>query len=257
MDVHPVLTSTWTMHFRLGLDKPFEESPKRRIIIRQHLHDGHRDMTCWALLCEGVHSFLLVYGEHNMDEGKAEVAFRFDPTKTDPTHFNLVALQVNATHGTMMLQDGAGERVLYEGGKPVRMPGVNTQPLNPGTMPTECAGGAIEIGDLGLQLAGFEYHPGSLTDIMVGRLPCRREGGRPGGWEIALGKARRDFVVNVDCEGRPVASPSVPRCVVGICSSTRLKRAVRLWQTWRQESRGQQPLCTSRPSPELGRGLRR
>ena len=171
-EFHPVLTSAWSMHFRMALDKPFEESPKRRLVIRQHLQDGSRDITCWALFCEGIHNFFLVYGGHNMDDGKAEVAFHFDPAKTDPTHFNLVALQVNSTHGTVMLQDGAGARVLYDGGKPVKMPGVNTQPLKFGTMPTECPGGSIEIGDLGLQLATFEYHPGALTDIMVSDLPA-------------------------------------------------------------------------------------
>lgn len=51
-DFSPFLTSAWFMHFRLGMDKPFEEKPRRRLIIRQHLLFGDVDLVCWGLYSE-------------------------------------------------------------------------------------------------------------------------------------------------------------------------------------------------------------
>ena len=53
---------------------------------------------------QGIHSFFFVYGEHNLDDGRVVIPFTFDPARTDPSHLNLVALVLNETHATVMLQ---------------------------------------------------------------------------------------------------------------------------------------------------------
>jgi hypothetical protein len=50
-----------------------------------------------------------VYGDHNLEGGAVELDFEFDreTARTDPLGLSLVALSVNATHATVMLEVSA------------------------------------------------------------------------------------------------------------------------------------------------------
>eukprot|EP00193_Tetraselmis_chui_P003001 CAMPEP_0177753644 /NCGR_PEP_ID=MMETSP0491_2-20121128/1573_1 /TAXON_ID=63592 /ORGANISM="Tetraselmis chuii, Strain PLY429" /LENGTH=1824 /DNA_ID=CAMNT_0019268949 /DNA_START=404 /DNA_END=5878 /DNA_ORIENTATION=- len=165
LDNHPVLPMEWSIYFRLRLEDWKNTMPKRQQLISEHTRSGGQDLTCWGLYAKGLYQYILVYGDHNLEGGAVELDFEFDreTARTDPLGLSLVALSVNATHATVMLED-AGENGSLEGVKSsVILPGVATRRLPAGTQPTDCQSGSYYIGDEGLELASMEFQPFLLT----------------------------------------------------------------------------------------------
>lgn len=55
---------------------------------------------------QGLYKYVLVYGGHNLEGEAVEIEFGFDRDNagTNPLGLSLVALTVNATHATVMLE---------------------------------------------------------------------------------------------------------------------------------------------------------
>eukprot|EP00191_Tetraselmis_sp_GSL018_P000684 CAMPEP_0177602062 /NCGR_PEP_ID=MMETSP0419_2-20121207/14653_1 /TAXON_ID=582737 /ORGANISM="Tetraselmis sp., Strain GSL018" /LENGTH=1574 /DNA_ID=CAMNT_0019095491 /DNA_START=721 /DNA_END=5445 /DNA_ORIENTATION=- len=173
LDSRPQLNLRWSLHTWLSLEDSLASQPKQRLLIREHVVVGSQDLTCWALYCKGKRRFIFEYGEHTIISGKATLDFAFetgtepdDTDEEDPTALTMVALSLNGTHATMFLQ-GAGEVKNLPGfSEPVLMPAVAHRELPMEMLPTECPGGSILIGDRGVTLAAFEYHPYSMSTLL-------------------------------------------------------------------------------------------
>eukprot|EP00873_Tetraselmis_striata_P023759 jgi/Tetstr1/444023/TSEL_031963.t1 len=166
LDNHPTLPMEWTVYFRLRLDDYKNTKPKRLQLMSQRIKKGGADFTCWGLYSEGLYKYVLVYGGHNLEGGAVELGFTFDrdTAHTNPLGLSLLALTVNATHATVMLEDAGEMFVLEDLGKEVLLPGVVSQQLPDGTQPTDCRGGNYYLGAEGLELANFEFRPFELTE---------------------------------------------------------------------------------------------
>ena len=53
-----------------------------------------------------MHKYFLEYGRHDLDTGYNSIELAFDPekTQTDVRSMNLVALRINTTHASILLQ---------------------------------------------------------------------------------------------------------------------------------------------------------
>eukprot|EP00873_Tetraselmis_striata_P028356 jgi/Tetstr1/448620/TSEL_035866.t2 len=192
LDNHPTLPMEWTVYFRLRLDDYKNTKPKRLQLLSQRVKKAGKDLTCWGLYSEGLYKYVLVYGGHNLEGEAVEIEFAFDRDNagTNPLGLSLVALTVNATHATVMLED-AGELIVVDGlDKQVLLPGVVRQQLWDGTQPTDCRGGNYYLGDEGLELASFEFHPFELTEYTFHNV---QEVGQPLS-QLVIGAARPPMV---------------------------------------------------------------
>jgi len=150
----PELPIEWSITTRIRLANPTDSNPRRTSIIKEVLVSG-QDLVCWALHCEGLQRFTLEYGQHSMDSGYKSVSVEFNRAKMSRMNMddmNLVAMVVNSTHFTVMLQNADSYN------EPTYI-GQSTAALELGSLPSQCADGGIWVGDYGLELADMTFHP--------------------------------------------------------------------------------------------------
>jgi len=168
----PLLPIEWSVTTRIRLVNPEDSSPARTAIIKETLTiAGSQEVVCWALYCEGLNRFILEYGQHNMDNGYKIVNVLFSEAKLSTVkmrQMNLVALVVNNTHFTVMLQDADPD-------SPPKFVGFASAALELGALPSQCSNGKLWVGDYGLELADMTFYP---NQVLVSEFDDIIEGGQ-------------------------------------------------------------------------------
>eukprot|EP00873_Tetraselmis_striata_P041216 jgi/Tetstr1/461480/TSEL_006586.t1 len=161
------LTAEWSITARLRLKDSYDQRPPRRLIMAEQQATGAQNTICWALYCEGIGAYVLLYGQHNLDLGYQEVVVNMDQAvmgDMDTGDMNLVALSVNSTHFTVMLQDADSTNQAMD------FVAVQSQLLPYGIVPSQCSDSQLLIGDSGLELADMRYHPKTFHHAQFGDL---------------------------------------------------------------------------------------
>eukprot|EP00873_Tetraselmis_striata_P016585 jgi/Tetstr1/436849/TSEL_025626.t1 len=155
--LHPTLLLEWSLTARLTVEDPEDPTPPARRVVGQYESTDGARITCWALYCQGLSKYTFEYGEHQLDDGYAVIDLEVPPLDEAATleeQLVLVALNVNTSHVTMLVEDPYSVT-----------PRSVTKRLPPGTIPTECNNGMVMAGNKGLQIADMKYRPRLLNEV--------------------------------------------------------------------------------------------